>query len=344
MPLSLVRRAGGTDRGEILERAWERSWAEKLPDQGVRDVLWGGAPSTDETELAEGVYDRWAAGEHFPLLLLNGTKVQDGCRFNGSVLAAAVDGKDSGRDATTERLVEDCLALRLFERDQAFYVPPEGGEVEREDWTLAATDDLSDYLCRESDIRLSTAVLLSARFPWITPSGRLAKCPPANSAVNLVDGGYFDTSGASPLVELWSELEHEVGQHNAGAGSCIVPLFLQIDTGYADPTRGASTAPWESVVPLRAVRSARDAREANARQAAALAFSGPISGRDGIGGVDRFAHIYPRAHPGSKAPLGWTLSKSARDDLKRQLQRNAAEIKKVRSWLSGGLSCPQRRS
>jgi len=346
-PLSLVRRDGGTDRAEVLERAWERSWVEP-DDDSLGRTLFGGAADTDESEFAGRIFDRWAAGEHFPLLLLNGTKVQDGCRFNASVLALSVDGRDAGEDATTERLIEDCLALRLFESDQPFYVPPrptDPQDVKRDDWALAATDDLSDYLCAgedAEDLRLSTAVLLSARFPWVASSGRIEKCK-RGRAINIVDGGYFDTSGASPVVELWSELEQHVEEHNATPGNrCIVPLYIQIDTGYADPVRGRGRAPLEWGVPVRTVRSARDAREANARQAAALAFSGPIPGRKGDEAnlVDRFAHIYPRAHPGSKAPLGWTLSSTAREDLKRQLYRNAAEIKKVRGWLSGGLRCP----
>lgn len=346
-PLSLVRRDGGTDRAEVLERAWERSWIEP-DDDSLGRTLFGGAADSDESVLADRLFDRYAAGEHFPLLILNGTKVQDGCRFNASVLALSVDGRDAGEDATTERLIEDCLALRLFESDQPFYVPPrptDPQDVKRDDWALAATDDLSDYLCageNAKDLRLSTAVLLSARFPWVASSGRIEKCG-RGRAINIVDGGYFDTSGASPLVELWSELEQQVEEHNAIPGNrCIVPLFIQIDTGYADPVRGRGRAPLEWGVPVRAVRSARDAREANARQAAALAFSGPIPGRKGDDAnlVDRFAHIYPRAHPGSKAPLGWTLSSTAREDLKRQLYRNAAEIKKVRGWLSGDLRCP----
>ncbi|MGH2922246.1 MAG: patatin-like phospholipase family protein [Gaiellaceae bacterium] len=245
-PLSVIRRDGGTDRAEVLERAWERSWIDRADDRSVGELLFGQAAGTDDSELAKRIFDLWAGGEHFPLLLLNGTKVQDGCRFNASVLALSVDGKDAGKDATTERLVEDCLALRLFEQDQPFYVPPQTSDpdgVRRDEWMLASTDDLSDFLCADQDVRLSTAVLLSARFPWIAPSGRIEKCG-RDHAINLVDGGYFDTSGASPLVELSSELEQQVEEHNATPGNrCIVPVYIQIDTGYADPARAAGRRP-----------------------------------------------------------------------------------------------------
>jgi len=64
------------------------------------------------------------------------------------------------------------------------------------------------------------------------------------------------------------------------------------------------------------------------------------------GAIDRVAHIYPRAHPGSKAPLGWTLSESSMDDLRRQLQTDAnrLEIAKVREWFSAGLTCRRGRA
>lgn len=346
LPSAFVGRSGGTDRAEVLERAWERSWLDDLSDDSTWALLASRGPETDASPFAGGIFDLWARGPRLPLLLLNGTKVQDGCRFNASVFDASVEyRRGENVEPATVRLAEDCLALRLFE------APAEGAEpiyVEpgrRVDWTFASTEDLSDFVCPDRDVRLSTAVLLSARFPFVTPSGRLVKCKtPGAPAINIVDGGYFDTSGASSLVELWSELEPEIERANRGPGPCVVPLFVQIDTGYADPVGLGSARPVETRVPLLTLATGRNAREANARQAAALAFSGPFGGKTSAvlpsgAVVDRFAHIYSRAHPGAKAPLGWTLSQTARTDLKRQLVSNQAEIEKVRSWFSEGLSC-----
>ena len=351
-PLAFLRRDGGEDRAAILERAFERSWVEDIGDRGTAGFFWKRGANTDSSPLAAGIFDLWARRQRreeppLPLLLLNGTKVQDGCRLNASVFDASVE-YPRGADArpAVARLAEDCLALRLFEvtppGTESIYVEP----AERAQWTFASTEDLSDFVCAEDDVRLSTAALLSARFPFALPSGRLEKCrTPGAPAINVVDGGYFDTSGASPLVELWTELEPEVDLLNADAeGPCIVPFFLQIDTGYSDPTGVSQARPLEAAVPLTTAKSARNAREANARQAAALAFSGPF-GRVGAAklakgmDVDRFAHIYPRAHPGSKAPLGWTLSRTARRDLDRQLSVNSAEISKVRDWFNASLRC-----
>jgi hypothetical protein len=323
LPLALIRRDGGTDRGEVLERAWERSWIDSKGEQST---------------LATGLFERRRA-RPFPLLLLNGTKVQDSCRFETSVLDESI--KLAQRNENNETLVEDCLSMRLFERSSDHYVKP----ADRAGWTLASSEDLVDYLCPNQDVRLSTAALMSARFPYILSSGRLPKCD-GSTAVNLVDGGYFDTSGASPVVELWDKLKPRVETQNRGSGTCVVPVFLQIDNGYAsEPSPAKRSRPWESSVPLQTLRGSRDAREANARQSAALAFGSESFGNRAASGtagpLDRVAHIYPRAHPGSKAPLGWTLSSASMEDLRRQLQTDAnrLEIEKVREWFSSGLTC-----
>jgi hypothetical protein len=338
LPSAVVRRSGGRDRVAILEQAFERSWLEKPSDRTVRGVLWGGMPSTDATPLAEGLVDSWALqskANPIPVLMLNGTKVQEGCRLNVSVLEASVD-------SPSETPIEDCLSLRLFEAKTT----PEDVEQDiatREKWTLASSDDLSRYLCAGEDVRLSTAVMLSARFPFVVPSGRLPGCREMGTnedvePANVVDGGYFDTSGASPLVELWGNLAHDIDVKNAER-RCIAPFFLQIDTGYADPVKTGDRSPQEILVPPTAVRRARDAREHNARQAAALLFNGALELGPEI--RNRYAHIYPRAHPGVRAPLGWTLSDAAQDELDDQLDNNKEEIRKVRSWLSNDTPCPK---
>ena len=76
LPSALVSRTGGSDRAEILERTWERSWkngalARRL---GTADAITKDGPPV-------------------PLLLLNGTRVQDGCRLISSNLdTSAVAG------------------------------------------------------------------------------------------------------------------------------------------------------------------------------------------------------------------------------------------------------------
>jgi len=301
----------------VLEEAWEDAWGSSSP-------------------LKEGLFATWATDSRIPLLLLNGTSVQDGCRVNGSILDADVEDEqdDEGKPAVRGR---DCLAMDAFGAESK-------GNVSTA--SLAATHDLVDLLCADKDVRLSTAALLSARFPWVSPAGRIPRCG-TSFAVYSVDGGYFDTSAASTVQELWTHLEPLVAEHNArGAVPCIVPVFLQVDNHYKETRNaGATGRPSEAAVPLRAVRAARDARENDARQATALLFSEPraagvAASVDGVPLV-RFAHLFPRAHPGTSAPLGWALSQASMDDLTEQLQEpaNKAALREIRRWFSPDLAC-----
>jgi hypothetical protein len=334
-PSALFRRGGGSDRNEVLERAFERSWLTPS-DHDIAGVLWEHATPTDESALAEGLFASQVTvtggTPPAPFLLLNGTKAQDGCRLVGSVLDAAVDYPGDQR-TNARRLSESCLGLDVFrDRDATNGKRPLSAA-----WAFATADDLNDYVCEGEDIRLSTAVMLSARFPYVAPSGRLTPCSPqgATHAANVVDGGYFDTSAASPLVELWARLEPLV-RADVGGPTCIVPYLLQIDTGYADPRAPAQKRPSELQVVPQTLRRARDAREHNARQAAALQFTTPFT--EG-GRADRYFRVYPHVHPGVRAPLGWTLSRAAQAELDEQLIRNRNELRRLRLALAQPQTC-----
>lgn len=71
--------------------------------------------------------------------------------------------------------------------------------------------DVLEALNDTLDMRLSTASILGARFPYISPAGRIDQVIPANQRVNqndsmlihyFVDGGYFDNSGAGVVQEM----------------------------------------------------------------------------------------------------------------------------------------------
>lgn len=62
------------------------------------------------------------------------------------------------------------------------------------------------------DIRLSTAMVLSSRFPYITPAASMAIQPtndpdrPTLPKVRLVDGGYFENSGIETAFDIMQQL------------------------------------------------------------------------------------------------------------------------------------------
>jgi hypothetical protein len=59
------------------------------------------------------------------------------------------------------------------------------------------------------NIHLSTAAVLGARFPYISPAGSISyKSPNGNSRNHyFVDGGYFDNSGAGVVAEMMQKIE-----------------------------------------------------------------------------------------------------------------------------------------
>jgi hypothetical protein len=327
IPSAFVSRTGGSDRAEMLERAWERSW----PSGALSKRL----------DLADAIKPN---GPPVPLTLLNGTRVQDGCRINVSILkGTAAAGGDDNR-------ISDCLTVRAFRQD-----------APNPSWTFASTQDVHAYLC-DSSLRLSTAALLSARFPWVSPSGRLDPCDSKASTLvpaNVVDGGYFDTSAASTVVELWDHLQPEVARFNMDTKEewCLVPLLIELDNHYAGFPAASARKAWETNAPLATVQAARNAREANARQAAALAFAGSLGATQEAVLVEherqpsallRFAELRPAAHPGTEAPLGWALSQASIDDLRNELTgsspaRNPAVVNQIHQWLKpGSIGCRKR--
>jgi hypothetical protein len=329
-PWSLLRFHAEQDRAEVLEETWEDAWQAhglapgKGLDQGFFDLQEQPAPKP-----------------RVPLLLFSGTSVESGCRFNASML------QSSGRQRSEPSA--GCLS-------------PQGLEASPEA-VLAATVDLTDFVCPGQQPRLSTAVLISARFPVISPSGHLRqpKCPgdpgrPAGGAARkpppppetfVVDGGYLDNSAADTAVDLWSALAPLVARHNQdrAAPAFIVPVFIQIDNGYAEPA-GPGTVPRKPqlVAPIFAANATRNARQADARQGAQVVFGKPFKIGEktvGFGGeTTRYVRFSLLAHPGARAPTGWTLSDTSFEDLIAQFRRSNPEgnantpLARVRRWFT----------
>ena len=313
---------GIRDRAEIMTLTWEASW----------DV-------DGSNLLAQGMFETWDRYPWLPLMVFNGTSVNDPCRFNTSVLSA-----------TAHDLGDTCTSLSGFEGRTKSVADAA---------TLAATKDLADYLCPEQDVKVSTAVLMSARFPVITPSARIGEalgdCSTSPSAAYVVDGGYSEGSGAGTVTELYQRLEAYIERFNASHDACVVPFLIQIDNGYENPRSApVGTSPVELLLPIRTLLASQFGRMANAREQAAIEFDrplevggSPVTVRDVFGTpiTSRYARITTRAHPGVQAPLGWTLSGASFNDLLSQLtiEENQDELDEIQQWLTQDLTCTREK-
>jgi hypothetical protein len=62
--------------------------------------------------------------------------------------------------------------------------------------------DVVGLLNEKEDLKLSTAVVLGASFPYISPAGRINSLNTDSGSHYFVDGGYFDNSGAGVVNEM----------------------------------------------------------------------------------------------------------------------------------------------
>jgi hypothetical protein len=290
----------GEDRARRLETSWENHIT------GLGGDFFAGT---------------WGLGEHRrPLPLLTGTRAESGCRMNlGGV---RLTNAWAHIDPST------CTAAR-YGTGQA---------------DPAATSDLLDSLCgprtgsRPESLSYATAALLSARFPYVSPSGQLYGCDRRSEAnaipTAIVDGGYAENTGIGTLLDLWPKLEPLIAKHNAetveylGAdpaarNALVVPILIEVDNHYAQvaaPTEPAATI--ELLIPP-STRTRPDRLDDTIMEArAAATFQGPVPGTQVPGTLNsesgRFLKISPHTSPGLPAPLAWTLSRLATDDLAAQ--------------------------
>ncbi|NUT33648.1 MAG: hypothetical protein HOV79_11300, partial [Hamadaea sp.] len=298
---------GGQDRARRLEDGFARSVT------GLGDDFFAG---------------QWGLGGRTPLMLLTGTQVESGCRLNISGLRLT--------DAAGRAAGGGCTAI--------------GHGVARLD--APVTTDLLDVLCGRdgaaaASLSRSTAAVLSARFPYVSPSGQLYGCGSAHGAPTaIVDGGYAENTGLGMLLALWPRLSALIAAHNTTPGNAqIVPVLLEISNGYARvaaPRVSGRTV--EGLVPT-STRARPDALDERAlEQQAAAAFAGRVPGSalacDLALNEGRFVVISPRISPGLPAPLAWSLSTLATDDLSAQRERALVTLgPAVRAWATSNLSC-----
>jgi hypothetical protein len=104
-----------------------------------------------------------------------------------------------------------------------------------------AVDAWDFFLVAGRDVRLSTAILNGARFPYISSSGTLSNpiMPQNVGSVHIVDGGYFDAAG----VETVREIAQTMLNHGGPAAQDFVqPIFLLISNDGINPPYAFDTA------------------------------------------------------------------------------------------------------
>lgn len=328
------------DRAAVLERSLEQAWG-----------------ASSGAGLSRGLRASYALANSggqwgIPVLAFNGSAVEDGCRFVTSPVDMVVPRslRDPGTrqmntvTGTGDRPDDATCGTGRFATDPAFVD------------ALPRTNELIDYLCPDEDVRLSTAGLLSSRFPYVSPTARIAsgKC---NNGENgrmdrdvvsyITDGGVADNSGASTAAEAWAAVQPMAATtEEARRGDCVVPLFLQIDNGVDSSGDAATRPPNELTAPVGAVVTRFGGQESLSRSEARTDFATlrTASGYrvEAATSDTAWFRIAPAIQPGMDPPLGWTLSAETIRGMHNQLvsAENAAKISRLRALLTGDLTCP----
>jgi hypothetical protein len=161
------------DRAAKLEKSWEIGW-NSVTESGPADR--GDFARRLSSFVRAGTASQSGGDDWRPLLILNGSSVGTGRRIIVSSLEPVTNSK------------------RIFVDAHDFY-------------EMACLEDGKPPHC---DLRLSTAVTMSARFPLISPAGGIVRGNRNGPVVDrVVDGGYFENFGAQTALELARVLQHE---------------------------------------------------------------------------------------------------------------------------------------
>lgn len=205
----------------------------------------------------------------------------------------------------------------------------------RQPWTAAL--DGASWL--DPRVPLSEVVLNSARFTYVSPAGTLesrAANPPVPGRLQLVDGGYFENSGTTTLLEIMRLLRSHARQQGRALRFIVIHIsndpqmsdFVdRHDRSHPMPTYSVACPPvagvlrdtvrGEATAPLDALLDTRNARGEYARVQLLNALrpddSDPTQG-------DMLWHF--RLCPGHyPIPLGWTISTPVFAEMGRQLDQ-----------------------
>lgn len=200
--------------------------------------------------------------------------------------------------------------------------------------------DLFSLLRHDKTIRLSTAAILGARFPFISPAGRIDSyirpgIPSDTLVANyFVDGGYFDNSGAGVVQEMIRALLLSINSssdpvvRNRSGKLALKILHITNSPQAATPLQPIGPFVNDALAPLLTLTGAFD-MQTTVNDQRFITFIGDIrSGatKDGFKSVEYIPiHLYNDPEISndttSRGPyvMNWYISDSVRNQMDRRL-------------------------
>jgi hypothetical protein len=289
----------GRDRAYALEYAFENAYENAFKLGGSAA---GGPPSHG---LKADFYGRWTPDGPAPALFLAAT----GANFGLPVVISQI------RRPTDARLLLRRLVAAKAADELAGLLEnaPERSERQKR-------MPIANILNFRPDLQLatSTAVALSARFPYVTPPANIRRNEKIEKptelyqnirVLELLDGGMFENSGGLVAVDIISDLQSTLRYPqlvNDFKDDISFHLVRFTDNPGQRVGNAAETQHFEILAPLLALNTIRVARGAQL----------PGSGNFGQG------HFY-LADPWFAPPLNWLLSQETKTNIEL---RSGAEI------------------
>ncbi len=288
------------DRAVALEHAWERSWEQ----------------CTGSKRFSEAFDDLWDDDQFdVPLLFLNSTVVETGQRLimqplPFAQLTSSGDGQESRR----------ALLKRPF---QHYF-----------------NNALDGTTIMGAQIPVSTAVHMSARFTYVSPAGTIIRqdVPKLEhqkevldpKVIRIVDGGYFENSGAVTTDEILLAIERIAVIKGLRVHPIVIHISnepLKPDSRQKEAFPGTDAILPEVLSPIWALLNVRPARGYQAREElgrrAELGLSVPSKSEELRGSFFHFQLCeYDRP-----LPLGWILSNLTRQDIDEQFIQSREQKK-----------------
>ncbi len=272
-----------------------------------------------------------------------------------SIESSAADPEGAASDRFARRFLE------LWPQEAAYRVPAlllnttvvETGQRAivsnlQIDSTFSDSVDLLDSAKRTQDMPLSTAAHLSARFSYVSPAGTVRK-PDGKVWGHIVDGGYFENSGAATAGELMQRMREVVlaverekkrkvalnliliRNDPAASGVCA-----KGEVEAAQPT--AHPGLNDLLSPVRALLSTRVARGRLAEKGAVdlvRRFHGGITSAQSPGCENGCVFEFGLGPSDIDPPLGWSLSAKSRESMDLQLTLHDEQFACIRGLLTG---------
>jgi hypothetical protein len=255
-------------------------------------------------------------------------------RFAGSFIRTSVPNPGTTTDSTAKRWPALFLNATWAETGRRLVISPLKLSDPSTDQGIAhpAADDLLALIGR--DIALSTAASLSARFPYVLPAGTLKDAEGVVQG-HAVDGGYFENYGAVTASEILAEVKGALGDDFHKVRPIVIlissdpTLPNELNALCNLPSANTGRCPVDSIkyapeirLPFRTFRKTRETRGI----VAALNLGAYVEKNlDGVFAQFRLCQSPANmqeasATPaGRDAPLGWALSESAKQAIKRML-------------------------